>query len=1187
MPNYDFHNCLSPREFEEFVQDVLQIKEKVPFEISGRGKDGGIDLRYWEGSTKIIVQVKCFQNKFSQLFSVLKNQEQQKAKALNPTRYILVTSLTLELTERDKIFDLFDGLIKTRDDILDRVELNNLLKNEQYHNVERSHYKLWLSSTNVLTTLIEEVVHRGILVESKFELEEIKKTVSVFVQNPSFEHALDILEKNRYILISGEPGIGKTTLGRCLAAYYLQHFGYKEFIYTVKVGSALNMYKEKEKQVFFFDDFWGDIFKDEKFFLNEEKQLLKFIQLISKSSNKILILTSREYVLQQGLAEYHNEQLKLSFNISKCFLQLEDYSNLIKARILFNHLYFSEKLEWDYVEVIADGYERIINHQNYHPRIIENFLNLGSSLMKDNDPWEFYDKFLNYLTEPFEFWKDIFMHQTYGARLTALILLLSSQPMRYSDLKESFYSCIEAGRQNYISIQEEEFESIIAQLEKTMIITHKEERTSTILMKFQNPSIKDFLYRYLAENLPQYGKMIIQGCPFINQLLFMFKTTDLERHIDEGLDEDAIDQKKVFLPKNLEIFLTNRIISEFDTLRYSYAEGDAYEHKPSVHVAPEDCVVRKLHDVVFSFGINENAQMDAFIRDKVKSLCVILHEEDYPFSYDDMVEFPYLIKAVMSLKIDLDGRTLINDYYEHSRFAEHLLLLDKFQEIFPKDYADFKKINYKKIKSNIKWVLLDDVDFFAWEGENERADYLIDMVYPRILECYKLRDSHKFWQDLKMAGGYFDDLDDDDAENQLEAEELKNREEKIKKEEEIEKKTNELIKAERDALLGVSEELSDEEIIEFIKKNVQDVTEALELVYLFENQKPWYIYPFFNNWNRLSLLLTFYQEEKKFPHTSASFYERLTAYLIKEFSNTGSNDDVYSLVEMFSEFAFDMMKKGQIIFLEKSIQDHPTFKHKLETGQIDLLTLLSFPFLVQRGKWYEFRTLAFQVYLALKKFLHLNEKERIASYADFLDLNGCFNDNEHDIWILCSELDLQTFNQYYLIPILKEYLSAIDTTNHYTVCSSTLSFFKLKVNFKIPPDTLLPKFSGACSSGLAIPVLDFIDKFFFDIEHYVSDSDEDESDSHKNHSDLLRLSRFILKEGVESRRKDEYELDLVEHSSNPELLKVLESLGVCNFLWNFYHDVLATVEKAIAANYDIRLDPYPNDPVRRCFASEK
>lgn len=434
MPNYDFHNCLSPREFEEFARDVLQIKEQIPFEISGRGKDGGVDLRYWSCETKIIVQIKCFQNNFRQLHSVLKNQEKQKAKILNPTRYILVISFALKFTERDKIFELFEGLIINRDDIIDRNDLNNLLGNKQYFNVEKTHYKLWISSTNVLTTLIEEVVHRGILSESKFELEVIKKTIPVFVQNPSFECALDILERSRYVLISGEPGIGKTILGRCLVAYCLQHLGYRDFIYADNVSSALNMYKEGEKQVFFFDDFWGDTFKNEKHSHNEEKRLIRFIQQISDSKNKFLILTSREYVLQQGLDEYHNHQLKTSLNINKCFLKLEDYSDLIKAKILFNHLYFAEKLEWDYIEVIANGYERIINHQNYHPRIIENFLNQGSALMEEYNPTNFYNKFLDYIKNPFDFWNEMFKKQTYGARLTALILLLSSQPMRLNDL---------------------------------------------------------------------------------------------------------------------------------------------------------------------------------------------------------------------------------------------------------------------------------------------------------------------------------------------------------------------------------------------------------------------------------------------------------------------------------------------------------------------------------------------------------------------------------------------------------------------------------------------------------------------------------------------------------------------------------------------------------------------------------
>ncbi|WP_132018444.1 hypothetical protein [Hydrogenispora ethanolica] len=83
------------------------------------------------------------------------------------------------------------------------------------------------------------------------------------------------------------------------------------------------------------------------------------------------------------------------------------------------------------------------------------------------------------------------------------------------------------------------------------------------------------------------------------------------------------------------------------------------------------------------------------------------------------------------------------------------------------------------------------------------------------------------------------------------------------------------------------------------------------------------------------------------------------------------------------------------------------------------------------------------------------------------------------------------------------------------------------MNFKIPPDTHLPKLSGACSSGLVIPILSFIDKDFWEIELYMSYSDEDKSNNDKNNLDLLRLSRFILQEGSKGYDKDEYEFELL------------------------------------------------------------
>ncbi|NQX48336.1 restriction endonuclease [Paenibacillus tritici] len=1173
MPNYDFHNCLSPREFEELARDILEIKEKVIFKISSRGKDGGIDLIHREDKTKIIVQVKCYQNNYKQLRSVLKYQEKQKAKFLSPSRYILVVSLELSNEQRSEIISLFEGFIKTEDDIIDRNDLNQLLGKEQYHKVEQNHYKLWISSTGVLISIIEGIVHRASLVNSKFELDQIKETVKVFVQNPSFGRSLRLLEKFRYILISGEPGVGKTTLARCLAAYYLQHMGYGDFIYADTVRNALEMFKEKEKQVFFFDDFWGSVFKDEKLPHNEEKHMVKFIELVSRSKNKILILTSREYVLQQGLAEYHDEQLNRTFDIGKCMLQMEDYSEVIKAKIIFNHLYFSQ-LEWDYVEIIANHYEPIIKHSNYSPRIINDFLNHGMNLIEDNSPSEFYNAFKQYLDEPLSFWKSIFMHQTRGAQLAALILFLSSQPMRLCDLKHSYYTCLNFMNESNTSIRNLEFESIIAQLEKTMIKTYLSNGTAIILVEFQNPSVKDFLYLYLSDSLELFGQILIQGCPFLNQLLFMFKTTVSGRSIEDSSGDDIFIQKKINLTPTLEIMLTDKIITDFDILNYSYFDNDIFENKSSVYTKPDDCIVRKLNDIMFNFDVEKNSRMKEFVKSKIQYLCERLHDEDYPFSYGDMIEFPDLINRVLLLNIDLDEEIILEDYHRCSRFAEHWLTFTEFAGIFPKAYANFKKKNYKEIKAKIKYLLLDDIEFFASDMQYERIDFLIDIIYPRILDTFKLRDSKSFWKVFRFTMGYDNETKKN---NQYEAE----RNMRIIERRESEEKIKEIINEEKRALLGSkAEALEDQEIIDFIIKNAQTASEAEEIVSLYEDEEPWFIYPFYGSWNRLSLLLEFYHDQKQIPATSLLFFEMLAAFLIKD---SDSTNHVNNLREMFSEFALDMLRKGQTIFSAETLEKHKVFQTAFENNQVDLLEILSFPFIIQKGKWYMFQTVVFQAYLSLKVFLTHNTSKHSTSYKEFLDLQNDFWDFKHDVWLLCSEMDIVRFNEFFLVSAFQEYLNIIDSSNPKTVTSSTFKYLGLTLNFNIPSDTAFPENSGSSCKSLEASIFEFIGHDLLDIEFLMDSSSEEEV----KEESLMDLSQFILKYGSKSYGENEFKIDLAEHNANHELLEIFNSLGVCDFLWNTYHQVQVMVKQAIEADYNYRLDSYKQAPqVRRFFSEE-
>ena len=250
MLNYDF-KILHSNEFEWFTRDLLQASEGLRIESFADGRDGGIDLRFaFNTNQTCIVQCKRYKN-WKDLLGTLK-KEVPKVRKLNPQRYILSTSVDLTAANKEEIKDLFTPYIKdTAKDILGKSDLNNLLG--IYPDIEKQYYKLWLGSANIL----ELIIHKSIINWSDFEQEVIQSEIGKYVMNDSFIMALKTIIENHYVIISGIPGIGKTTLARILVYYFLAH-GYDEFIYVVDdLDKACELYDKDKKQVFFFDDFLG------------------------------------------------------------------------------------------------------------------------------------------------------------------------------------------------------------------------------------------------------------------------------------------------------------------------------------------------------------------------------------------------------------------------------------------------------------------------------------------------------------------------------------------------------------------------------------------------------------------------------------------------------------------------------------------------------------------------------------------------------------------------------------------------------------------------------------------------------------------------------------------------------------------------------------------------------------------
>ena len=122
MVDYNFAS-LSPYDFECLVRDPLQQELNLTLEGFTAGRDNGIDLRYSRNSdNQIIVQVKHYANsKFSVLLNQLKSKELDKVKQLDPSTYILATSMGLTPLNKNKIKNILENISNLQDIFMERV----------------------------------------------------------------------------------------------------------------------------------------------------------------------------------------------------------------------------------------------------------------------------------------------------------------------------------------------------------------------------------------------------------------------------------------------------------------------------------------------------------------------------------------------------------------------------------------------------------------------------------------------------------------------------------------------------------------------------------------------------------------------------------------------------------------------------------------------------------------------------------------------------------------------------------------------------------------------------------------------------------------------------------------------------------------------------------------------------------
>jgi len=547
----------------------------------------------------------------------LQHIELPKVRKLNPDRYILGISMDFTPKQKDEIVKLFEGYITSTSDVLSRKDINRLLGKPAYKRIELAYLKLWLPSINVFEKTLNESVHRATYKESAEELKEAIKTSKVFVPTRIYRKALHKWSQNNAIVLSGEPGVGKTTMAYVLALAYLQPDDLAGFVWANSIHDVYTMLDDEQKQVIILDDFWGSIFHEDHAQRNDENRLDKLIKRIVESNGKKrLILTTREYIMQQGLQKH--PALKETLDRYGLICMMKEYSDDEKGSILFHHLYVSN-LEYEYVDCLYKNYSWIVHHRNYNPRVLTLFLDKVPG--KDSSPKAYYKELCNYFDNPGSFWKSIFVELSQEARIVAMLLLISSTPMCLVDMERCYQKYI-LDCTDIVSVKN--LGDCIAELEKTMIKSFYSEEEETILLKFSMPAVQDYLYMHIKENSEQYIPLILRCCAFYNQLQFLFEYQSM--HCSDRVVDLIIQQ----------------CILHYQDYNDSYMDYDG-SWEWDVDILDESGYLNRFFDLLRCCDSEIHPALYRFLETQIKNYCLSMGRGDTESLYTDLHNLPDII----------------------------------------------------------------------------------------------------------------------------------------------------------------------------------------------------------------------------------------------------------------------------------------------------------------------------------------------------------------------------------------------------------------------------------------------------------------------------------------------------------------------------------------------------------------
>ena len=541
------YSALDSYEFELLSRDVAEKLMNTKLSCYTEGRDDGIDASdfYYcdpHARPSVVVQAKHWSHyvRYAKLESTLLALIKQLDSRCNLPSRCLILTVSSGVTEdfQQRLFSKAKALGVPDFRLLDSVKLDQLLSDESSSDILRNHFKLWIAGTNVLQNLY----NRSFFVGCDLYLANIDERKSLFVQTALFNRAVKILESNPCLIITGDPGTGKTTLTQMLTLQ-MSAAGFRVLYsscYELEDVISASSPDSDLPELIVLDDFLGQNFLDVDSKLLHQISRLLFI--VKKSDKRKIILNSRISILNEASRKEDSFRHLISqLDGQLVLIDTSSMALLDKARILLSSLRF-EKVPQPYIEALSKKVDKekaacvkICENANYNPRVIEYCSR--PEFIERCDLNDYYSAIISRLNNPIDIWKNEFEERLDEEERVLAYQLFSfgKKHVSLSHLKTAFNSRIKLSHGIDCSI--DCFDRAIKRLKSAIIKTVVIEGELHVAMI--NPSVNDYCAAFLAENALE-SAAIVESAKYADQLETIFKV-NTDRSVIDALKNKAID----------------------------------------------------------------------------------------------------------------------------------------------------------------------------------------------------------------------------------------------------------------------------------------------------------------------------------------------------------------------------------------------------------------------------------------------------------------------------------------------------------------------------------------------------------------------------------------------------------------------------------------------------------------------